>query len=412
MSQPNFWQQMSNGLSNLNVSALSVDSNGTLYAATGSYFPVVFRSTDNGDSWDSAGQTDGSSINCLETNSRGYIFAGDVFYGVYRSTDSGNMWVRVDSGLTNPLVRALAINSSGDIFAGILPVYIDTNFFYGIYRSTNNGDNWVQVNTGLRYGAGIYSFATNSAGQIFAGGSYGIYRSTDNGSNWVESNNGLDSNRYVSSISVGPNGHIFAGTQDSGIYRSTDDGNTWTHANIVLPNLTVVWSLVINSLGHIFAAVSQSTFSYGVLRSTDDGINWTLVNSGFTTSATVYDLVINSSGYVFAGTGGGGVFRSVQSTTSVEQIDHELPTAFSLKQNYPNPFNPSTSIQFSVPRTEFVTLKIYNILGKDVATLVSKNLSAGTYETEWNAQGFPSGVYFYRLQAGAFIQIKKLILIR
>jgi hypothetical protein len=139
---------------------------------------------------------------------------------------------------------------------------------------------------------------------------------------------------------------------------------------------------------------------------------WTLTNSGLTTNATVYDLVFNAAGFIFAGTGGGGVFRSVGSTTSVEQIYHELPTAFSLKQNYPNPFNPSTSIQFSVPRTEFVILKVYNIFGKEIATLVSKNLSAGTYETLWNAHGFSSGVYFYRMQAGAFSRTKKLILLR
>jgi hypothetical protein len=93
----------------------------------------------------------------------------------------------------------------------------------------------------------------------------------------------------------------------------------------------------------------------------------------------------------------------------------ELPRAaqkFYLEQNYPNPFNPRTRIQFSVPSSAFVTLKVFNTLGAEIVTLVSKRFSSGTYEIDWNAKGFPSGLYFYRLQAGPFIGTKKLILLK
>lgn len=88
------------------------------------------------------------------------------------------------------------------------------------------------------------------------------------------------------------------------------------------------------------------------------------------------------------------------------------PEAFRLHQNYPNPFNPSTMIQFSLPRSEFVMLRVLDILGEQITTLVSENLSAGTHHVEWNAHSMPSGVYFYRLQAGAISQTKKLVLLR
>jgi hypothetical protein len=89
-----------------------------------------------------------------------------------------------------------------------------------------------------------------------------------------------------------------------------------------------------------------------------------------------------------------------------------IPTVFELSQNYPNPFNPSTQIEFSIPQSSYVTLKVYDVLGKEIATLVNSTKEAGTYTTTWNAQDFPSGVYFYRLQASTFTETKKLVLLR
>ena len=95
-----------------------------------------------------------------------------------------------------------------------------------------------------------------------------------------------------------------------------------------------------------------------------------------------------------------------------------LPNTFSLEQNYPNPFNPSTVINYSIPvgdanlASHPVILKIYDILGNEIKTLVNEVKRTGTYEITWNADNLPSGVYFYRLQAGDFIQTKKMILMK
>ena len=89
-----------------------------------------------------------------------------------------------------------------------------------------------------------------------------------------------------------------------------------------------------------------------------------------------------------------------------------IPAEYTLFQNYPNPFNATTTIKFSIPHTEFVTLKILNILGKEVATLVSERLSAREYEYDWDAGEFSSGIYLYRMQTANYIEVKKMVLLK
>jgi hypothetical protein len=99
-------------------------------------------------------------------------------------------------------------------------------------------------------------------------------------------------------------------------------------------------------------------------------------------------------------------------TTGMEPGKTAGPWRYGLSQNYPNPFNPSTMISFTLPANSFVSLKIFDALGRDVATIVSEELPAGTYQRQWNASGFPSGVYFYQLQAGPFTQTMRLVLLK
>ena len=102
-----------------------------------------------------------------------------------------------------------------------------------------------------------------------------------------------------------------------------------------------------------------------------------------------------------------------ESPTSVENLKEIIPAhSFSLSQNYPNPFNPSTNFSFDLPDRIFVSLNVFDMLGRNVSIIVSEELSAGKHTVQWNAKSLPSGVYFYRLQAGLFDETKKFILLR
>jgi hypothetical protein len=119
--------------------------------------------------------------------------------------------------------------------------------------------------------------------------------------------------------------------------------------------------------------------------------------------------------YLLAGTEGGGAWRrplSEMIPTTVENIKKYLPSKCSLEQNYPNPFNPTTVISFSVATSGYTSLCVYDLLGHEVATLVSETLPVGNYTRQWNAINQASGIYFYRSQVGSFTETKKLVLLR
>jgi len=91
---------------------------------------------------------------------------------------------------------------------------------------------------------------------------------------------------------------------------------------------------------------------------------------------------------------------------------NKSPWVYLLSQNFPNPFNPTTTIKYQIPELSFVTLKVYDVLGNEIATLVNEENSNGSYEVEFNATTLPSGIYFYRLQAGSFVDTKKMVLMK
>jgi len=106
------------------------------------------------------------------------------------------------------------------------------------------------------------------------------------------------------------------------------------------------------------------------------------------------------------------VYSFAPTIVNVESQNNIVPEYFALHQNYPNPFNPTTKIKYSVPQSSNVVIKVFDVLGKEITTLVNEEKSVGTYELNWYAGNLPSGIYFYQLNAGSFVETKKMILLK
>ena len=398
----NTWIHKSNGMRGVYFNSICADSNNNFFGVI-SGLPTFYKSSDNGLSWEIfTNDFPFSSVHSIAINQNGHFFAGiydeetGIQFGICRSTDNGTSWEIVLEDLEY-LIKEIKIKQNGDIFA-IADI--------GIFRSTNNGDNWNQVFS--EWGPRALDF--NNDGHIFVASiGQGVYRSTDNGENWIQINNGLTS-LYTRSIAVNHNGYIFVGSGD-GIFRSTDNGDSWHQASSGLSHDLMI-SIAINQSGYLFAG----TYG-GVFWSTDNGENWSELNSGLTGYA-VYKLSINPAGYLVASTNN-GIFKSINTTTDVNTNSGNLPSKYFLSQNYPNPFNPTTIIRYEIPEQSITMLKVYDVLGNEITTLVNEEKPAGSYEVEFDGVNLTSGIYFYQLRvypagsgAGSFVESKKMVLLR
>ena len=152
--------------------------------------------------------------------------------------------------------------------------------------------------------------------------------------------------------------------------------------------------------------------SNGLYLSTDNGTIWNEINSGLP-STRISTLSIDKNDYVYCTLEPSSVlYRSSTPTTKVEDKLLWKSLKFELNQNYPNPFNPMTKIVFTIPHDNHVKIIVYDVLGRELLTLVNEFLTAGSYETTFNASRLSSGIYFYQLTAGMFTDVKKMVLSR
>jgi hypothetical protein len=164
--------------------------------------------------------------------------------------------------------------------------------------------------------------------------------------------------------------------------------------------------------------VTGKSISYNIFRS-EDGVNFNLENSTSSSSFTDTTVYLGGRYYYYVTTvfnlwesnPSDTVDAFVEAITSLTDLDR-IPASYELNQNYPNPFNPSTVISYQLPEFSKVDLRIYNVLGEQVAALVFANQPAGHHQVEWNAAGFASGIYFYHIIAGDYQDVKKMILLR
>jgi len=283
--------------------------------------------------------------------------------------------------------------------------------------STNAGVNWTWINNGL--GSLDVTALESNNGILYAGTYYdGAFRSTNNGGNW--SYIGL-TDKHLMGFAFPSTNVIIAGCCD-GIFRSTNNGIDWTSVgagvslgceNTFL--LTYGTNVFVTSCGNVYM-------------STNSGNNWIQKNQGLG-SNLITDLMI-SGNYIFAGSVSSSVWRrTLSEIIGIQNISTEVPKEFKLYQNYPNPINPATKIKFEIAplmskipiqsgrgvgeaRGVFTTLKIYNVAGCEIQTLVNETLQPGTYEVTFNGNDIPSGIYFYKLSTGDFTETRKMMLIK
>ena len=388
------------GFSAISLRYLTLMPDGGIYVAANE---GVFRLANDRASWVKDSALVGRSF--LLSNAGNYFLSAGL---VYKSTDRGTTWTKAPIDIPYYLsvsAGELTKLSNGYIFAAI---YTFTTFREedqtSIWRSTNEGASWESVYAGTYGALGSEARTITAVGNevVLAGGYPDILRSTDAGTNWYKVGNGFSGG--VTVLRERTDGTIFAGLEYHGVFRSTDKGLTWSAANSGFSK--DVTAIAFNSAGTVFVGGSS-----GVYRSTDNGDHWMDISSGLL-DRDVSSLLCDSTDVLYAATRYGGAYRSRGPTTSVKDYRADLPHADMLSPNYPNPFNPSTTIGYSLSRTAVVSLRIFNTLGQLVATLVDGRKEAGYYQVQWSPSNIPSGIYFYRLQAGEFVQTKKMILLR
>lgn len=232
------------------------------------------------------------------------------------------------------------------------------------------------------------------------------------GNNWFlydTSNSDLPSND-IASITTDNVGNKWIGTYNAGLVKYNITNITiYNTSNTDLPD-NYVRHITLDTLDNKWIGTGKGLAKF-------DGLNWTIYDTSNSElpDNNVNFVAIDQNGNKWIGTENGlavfnenGIVSIGDKFTSIENI----PNDYQIFQNYPNPFNPSTTIAFDLPETGQVTLKIFNILGEEVATLVSERLSAGSYSYEWDASDLASGVYLYRLQAGNYVKTRKMVVMK
>ena len=211
---------------------------------------------------------------------------------------------------------------------------------------------------------------------------------------------------WLYSVHLADNNTGWAVGEGGTILKTTDGGIDWNSQISGATERLLSVHFTNNNTGWIVG------WSGTILKTTDGGTNWNFQTSGSTSRLYSVHFTDQNTGWAVGGRGtilkttNGGV-TSVEDENSFNQ-----PKDFLLSQNYPNPFNPTTIIKYQIPEISFVTIKIYDVLGNEIASVVNEEKSEGSYEVEFDGKKLTSGIYFYRLQADTYVETRKMVLIK
>ena len=394
------WTPANDGFANGQVKVMSA-SGDELLAMSRGYF---CRSTDQGSTWTENDTPFGGDAGSLAfINS--YAFA--VGQGVFRSTDAGAHWTLQDSA-TGSYPPGSIVSIGSNIFA---------TTSVGVSASNDNGVSWHPASSGM------FSENIPETGRIYPpivctlaaldtdlfAGTYGsgIFKSTDLGVSWAPADSGLPLNGDAMVTAMSADGkNVFASVNFTEVYLSTDEGNSWIQANNGLKG----W-IESSAVGDTDVFVGTSGGGVFIFKSSNR--TWIPVNEGLG-DLGVYSLAA-ANGQLYAGTGSHGVWKrpiAEMVLDGIKNVKTNMPSGYRLYQNYPNPFNPTTVISYQLSTRVLVVLNVYDVLGRKVETLIDRVQTAGVHSVTFNAPNLPSGVYFYRLQAGTYEDTRKLLLLK
>jgi photosystem II stability/assembly factor-like uncharacterized protein len=375
---------------------------------------ALLRTTDGGSTWTRPsgdfGPTEFHAIAFADADSGTAV---GNFHGYFRSTDGGASWVWE--------YNTIMLFANAVCFPSSRVGYMVGN---GIAKTTDGGASWIKQSAGPDLAAVCFT-DTNTGTAV---GYFNMLRTTDGGVNWTEVP-GM-TNYFLYGVSfTDANTGTAVGSDGTGscIIRTTDGGATWTNQPSGLPGAP--FNSILNAVCFLDAntgiAVGQSSgigeldipagyIISVILRTTNGGSTW--AQDPFTSynellgvsSLNAHSLMAFGHGGTILRTDNGGL-TGIKNSPPFRSAS---PAQVVLMQNYPNPFNPSTTIRYSLPHRTRVTLGVFNILGQQVALLQNGDQDAGFHEVRFDGSGLASGVYFYRIQAGDFVQTKKLALVK
>jgi photosystem II stability/assembly factor-like uncharacterized protein len=374
-----------------------------------SYYGKIFHTSNGGSYWFQQYQLPDGYYYTIEfiNSSKGWVAGNLTPWNesvIYKTTDGGQTWL--NSYLNSYTAGVLCLS------------FTDENYGYGvgihgvIMRTTNSGNTWSVLTQG--FNDWLFSVHCVSQNLAWAVGENGTILYTTNGNNWLNQISGTDEtfkSIYMVNAQVG-----YILSEDGNIYKTNSGGFIPVElenfsASVENSKVTLQWN----------TSTEMNNYGFNVERSQklneEKHLDWKEIGfvpgHGTSTEKHSYsfideDIIPGKYQYRLKQIDYDGSFKY----SEVIEVSCLQPDRYSLSQNYPNPFNPSTKIKFSIPEVSKVMLKLYNLLGEEVATLVNEEKVAGYYTVEFNASSLSSGVYFYKLQAGSFVETKKMVLMK
>lgn len=336
---------------------------------------------------------------------------------VYKTTNGGAAWNRQVLSQWN-FGFGIQFVDANNGWAGVLSGDFPTNFSASLIRSTNGGNTWSVASTFDRRFALFHFIDQNNgwAAVDSVGTSSGepippseILHTTNGGANWTSQRRDNTPGPYEAIHFVDANNGWVVGSAGK-ILRTTNGGTSWTPVtNTGISSNSSCYAVFFLNANTGWIGNSDQNIRK-VLHTTDGGATWTSQSVPVQYSIFSIHFADASNGWLTSDYGGIAHTTTGGVTWVEEDYYPGIPVRFELKQNYPNPFNPSTTIAFSLPSSEFVVLKVLDLLGREVETLIKGERQAGNYSVSWNPGALPSGIYLYHLTAGKTSTTGKMIL--